>query len=354
MAMASSISSSEIPESPIPLVEDLRTQAPLLRRFVAKVLLLLVVFLCVDRVIGWVLRTGLDRYYGLNTPAEVLCVGHSHTVLGIDKVLLEQRLGIPIAKFSVEGADTADRLMMIRYFFARHPNGVRAVIYDVDAHTFTASGLSSSSYQLLFPFIDDPDIRAYLKQNCPSPTQYLLCRLLCTPRYNEMLLSLAARGYLKNWSNFKQGTIDPRRLGQFLGHDRMRRIEFDSDNLQQFMNTLSFVRGRGCTLFLAYIPTLDLLNQAEPRKFARAMEIFAQCAATNSQVVFLDYNKELQGRHELFYDPIHMNRKGQQQVTERLAADLKLFLGTQELASMRTNLSAAQTRLPPGKPITLR
>lgn len=317
--------------SSIPLVQDLGTQAPLVRRFLVKAILLLVVFLCLDRVLGWLLRTGLDRYYGLNAPATVLCVGHSHTVLGIDKVMLEEKLGIPIAKFSVEGANTADRLMMIRYFFARHPNSVRAVIYDVDAHTFTASGLSSSSYELLFPFIDDPEIRAYLKQNCSSSTRYLLCRLLCAPRYNEMLLSFAARGYLKNWSNFKQGTIDPRRLGQFLGQGRMRRIEFDPDNLRQFVNTLNFVRDRGCTLFLVYIPTLDLLNQAEPEKFARAMDIFAQCTATNSRVAFLDYNKELQSRHELFYDPIHMNRLGQQEVTERLAMDLKPFLGNGEL-----------------------
>lgn len=337
--------------SSIPLVEDLKTQAPLLRRFMMKAVLLLVVFLCLDRLIGWVLRTGLERYYGLNTPAAVLCVGHSHTVLGIDKVMLEQKLRIPIAKFSLEGANTADRLMMIHYFFTRHPNGVRAVIYDVDAHTFAASGLSSSSYQLLLPFIDDPEIRAYIKQNS-SPNHYLLCRLLCTPRYNEMLLSLAARGYLKNWSNFKQGAIDPRRLGQFLGEGRMRHIEFDSANLQEFVDTLNFVRGRGCTLFLAYIPTLDLLNQAEPKKFARAMDIFSRCAATNSEVVFLDYNKELQGRHELFCDPIHMNRKGQQEVTERLAADLKPFLGAHELTLMRTNVSATETALPNSKALS--
>jgi len=317
----------------IPLAEDLKTQAPLLRRFLAKAFLLLALFLGFDRLLGWVLRAGLERYYGLNAPAAVLCVGHSHTVLGIDKVMLEQKLGIPIAKFSVEGANTADRLMMIRYFFCRHPHGVRAVVYDVDAHTFTQSGLSSSSYQLLFPFIDDPEVRAYLKQNCSCSSQYLVCRLLCSPRYNELLLSFAARGYLKNWSNFKQGSIDPRRLDQFLGPGRLRRIEFDSDNLQQFANTLNFVRDHGCTMFLAYIPTLDLLNDTEPKKFARAMKILSQCAATNSQVVFLDYNKELQARHELFYDPIHMNRQGQQEVTERLAADLKPFLRSRELTS---------------------
>lgn len=352
--MASSTSSSEMRRSAIPLVEDLRTQSPLAQRFVARAFMLLVLFLGVDRVLGWVVRTGLDRYYGLNAPAAVLCVGHSHTVLGIDKVMLEQKLGVPVAKFALEGANTSDRLIMTRYFFARHPNGVRAVLYDVDAHTFTGSGLSSSSYQLLFPFIDDPDVRAYIKRNCPSSAQYLLCRLLCAPRYSEQFLALAVRGYLKNWSNFKPGTIDPRRLGQFLGPGRLRHIAFDPDNLKEFANTVEFVRDRGATMFLVYIPTLDQLNQAEPEKFARAMGILAQCAATNSQVALLDYNKELQGRHELFYDPIHMNRQGQGEVTERLVVDLKLFFGNHELTATSTNVTAAKTRLSNGNMMSVR
>src|SRR4030095_15251609 len=70
----------------LPLLTDLRSQALPLKRFVSKAMLLLVLFLALDRVAGSILLRGLERYYGMDVPAQVLCVGHSHTVLGIDQV----------------------------------------------------------------------------------------------------------------------------------------------------------------------------------------------------------------------------------------------------------------------------
>jgi hypothetical protein len=196
----------------------------------------------------------------------------------------------------------------------------------VDAHTFTGAGLSSASYQLLFPFIDDAGVRAYIKRNCASRTEYWLRRLLCVTRYNELTISFSVRGYLKKWTNFKFGEVNVARLEEAVRQGRFRRIEFDQDNIGQFQRTANFVTHSGATLFLAYIPTIDVVNQAEPEKFARSMDMFRGCSATNSGVVFLDYNREFQSRHELFFDPIHLNRQGQKVVTERLAADLRTFL----------------------------
>ncbi|MCY2924828.1 MAG: hypothetical protein NT031_05215, partial [Planctomycetota bacterium] len=292
-------------------------------------------FLAADRLLGAFLRAGLDRYYGLDEPAAVLCVGHSHMVLGIDKVALEKTLGVPVAKFAVEGANTADRLEMIRYYFRRHPKSVRAVVYAVDAHTFTSAGLSSASYRLLFPFIDDPGIRAYVKRNCGSRTEYWLRVLLCAPRYNELTITLSFRGILHKWTNFKFGQVNAERLAAQVREGRFRRIGFDPDNLRLFDDTANFVGSHEATFCLAYIPTIDIFNQAEPDKFSRSMDLLRSYAATNSSVRFLDYNREIQGRHELFYDPIHLNRPGQKVVTERLAEDLRAFL-TKTTANSRT------------------
>ena len=312
----------------MPLLDDIRSQAPALRRWLFKLALFLVLFLALDRLLGLVLRGGLDRYYGLNTPCAVLCVGHSHTVLGIDKVQLERELGVPVAKFAVEGANTADRQVMIRYFFSRQPNSVRAVVYDVDAHTFTSAGLSSASYQLLFPFIDDPGVRGYIRRNCKSQTEYLLRRWLCTPRYNELMLSLVARGYLKKWSNFKFGQVDVGKLEQQIKEGRYRRIAFDEDNLRVFGDTARFVGSHNAQFLMTYIPTIDVMNYAEPEKFRQSIAHFEALAATNPAARFLDYNAELQSRHELFFDPIHMNPAGQKELTDRLARDLARILAT--------------------------
>lgn len=310
-----------------PLLTDLRAQQQVLKQFVAKALLLLCVGFGLDRLAGWVFLHGLDRYFGLDVPAQVLCVGHSHTVLGIDKLALEQALGVPVAKFAVEGANTSDRLLMVRYYLKRQPASVRAVVYDVDAHTFTSSGLSSSSYRLLFPFLADPDVRDYVRRNCPSRIDYLLRRLVCTTRYNELMFSLVARGYLSKWSNFKFGQVDPDILRQQIQQGRFRRIAFDQDNIHQFEGVMDCVTTNRATLFLAYIPTIDILNRAEPEEFQRSISMFSSFAATNPNVVFLNYNSLFEARHGLFHDAVHLNREGQRELTVQLAHDLKSALG---------------------------
>ncbi len=134
-----------------------------IRILVLKALLFALLFVCLDQVAGSIFRRGLDRYYTLDEPAGILCVGDSHTVLGLDRVRLERETGVKVAKFALEGANTLDRLALIRYYFNRHPDSVRVVVYDVSDHTFSSKGLSSNSYQLLFPFMDDPEVRKYVQ-----------------------------------------------------------------------------------------------------------------------------------------------------------------------------------------------
>jgi hypothetical protein len=140
------------------------------------------------------------------------------------------------------------------------------------------------------------------------------------------MLSLSIRGYLRKWTSYKFGKVDVAALGRQIREGRFRRIGFDRDNINQFENTLSFARSNHCTLFEAYIPTIDVFNQAEPEKFQRSMEMLSNYAGTNSSIIFLNYNEVFQSRHDLFRDPIHLNRDGQREVSARLAEDLKRYL----------------------------
>lgn len=309
----------------IPLFEDLRSQAGLARRLVGKTLLFLALFWCLDRGTGWALFRGLERYYGMDVPAQVLCVGHSQVVLGIDKVALESALGVPVAKFAIEGANTADRDMMIRYYLRRQPGSVRTIVYGVDAHTFTGSGLSSSSYRLLFPFIGDDEVRGFIRRNCASRFEFLLRVALCSPRYNELTISLAVRGWLHNWANYKPGKVNIDVLRQQIQEGRFRRIALDKENIREFMGIVESVTGRGTQLLLVYIPTVDVFNRAEPQKFDKVIAFFTELASKNRGVAFLNYNPRFEARHELFRDRIHLNRAGQREVTAQLASDMKEF-----------------------------
>jgi hypothetical protein len=311
-----------------PLDKDKKAVDYDIRNFLLKALIFVFLMICTDQIISMVCRRGLDDYYTLAQPAKILCVGHSQTVLGIDKVRIEREMGLTVAKFALEGANTSDRLALIRYYLARQPDSVKAVVYDVSAYTFTGEGLSSNSYRLLFPFMENAEVREFVHKNCQSWSEYWLRILFRTPRYNESSLALATRGYLKYWGNLKMGTIDIEMLKNDLQHGRFRRIQFDKANIQVFEDTIAFVRKHGIPLVLVFMPTVDLLNQAEPEEYRLAVEKLGGYSARDKGVIFLDYNPYYEHQYSLFYDPIHLNADGQRVVTERLIADLRRIINT--------------------------
>ena len=128
----------------VPLIEDLRGQRRKVKTFAFKLIVFLLILFVADRLAAMVLLDGVEKYFGLDQPAPVLLVGHSHTVLGIDKEGLEEKLGVRVAKYARQGANLRDRLAMIRQYVHKFPDSVHTIVYDVDAHLFTPKGLSLS------------------------------------------------------------------------------------------------------------------------------------------------------------------------------------------------------------------
>ena len=163
-----------------------------------------------DLSVFHVLWAGMDRYYGLNKPAKVLCVGYSHTVLGIDAERMETELDVPVAKYATAGANTLDRKWMVRHFLDRQPS-VSTVIYDVDPRLF-----DTASYTLFLPYIDDPAMAEYLRQEA-TWQEYLTARLIHTARFRDQTINIALRGLLGKIENKKMTRI---RIDDYRGRFR--------------------------------------------------------------------------------------------------------------------------------------
>ena len=309
----------------IPLVQDVAQQRKRLAALLARVVVLLLLFTSVDRMAAGFLVRGLKRSYGLDVPSQVLCIGHSHTALGIDRIALEQQLGVPVSKYARNGANIADRLSMIKHYLEEQPTSVKVVVYDVDAHTFTGKGLSLNSYTLFYPFMDSPSVDAYVRQHaCYS--EYWLRRVLQLPRFDLETCNASLRGWLGVSTNLKRGKVDSDRLKKEIATGAIRRISFDEESLASFEETLRFVSGKGIYIVLLYIPTIDLYNEAEPEQFERAVQLLQYYSTIYDGIAFLNYNPVFSHRHELFYDCMHLNPQGQKLVTEKLAHDLKSIL----------------------------
>ncbi len=305
----------------IPLVLDLLRQQVQVRVFLIKLSIFVMIFIAIDRLGTAFLTRGLDRAYGLETPAEVLCIGHSHTALGLDEIALERGLGVPVGKYARNGANLNDRFTMIRHYLERQPSSVKILVYDVDAHIFTADGLSLNSYSLFYPFMDSPSVDAYIRQFA-SWVDYHTRHMLKLRRFNLETCNSSLRGWLHVYANLKQGTVDVQRLQKEIAAGQIRRISFDEDCIRRLDETLRFVLEKGVHVVLLYIPTIDLYNQAEPKQHARAIQHLREFQTKYEGVTFLDYTAPFAHRHELFYDPIHLNPQGQRLVTEQLVQDL--------------------------------
>ena len=315
----------------VELVEDLRGQKGAVKTFAVKLVVFLLVLLAADRVLAWALKSGVDKYFGLDRSAEVLLVGNSHTVLGVDKVGLGSRLGMQVAKYARQGANLRDRLAMIRQYIHKHPDAVKTIVYDVDAHIFTTKGLSGNSYRLFYPFMDNPVVKAHILKAKPDWGEIFLRSALKTSRFSEVTLGLSVRGHLGKWTNLKSGTLNTARLKQDIKNGNFRRISFDPKARDLFDKTLEYVQDRGIALVLAYIPTVDLYNQAEPEKYEKSINLLKKAAAQYPNTYFVNYNPKLADRHDIFYDRFHMNPKGQKLVTSLLAEDI-LKLSNQRIS----------------------
>ena len=289
--------------------------------YIIKAAIIVLLFMVGDFAVFHVLKAGMDRYYGLNKPAKILCVGYSHTVLGIDAQRIEKALRVPVAKYATAGANTLDRMWMVRHFSDKQPS-VTTVIYDVDPRLFDTEGLSSASYILFLPYIDDPDMAEYLRQEV-TWQEYVTAKLIHTARFRDQTINIALRGLLGKIENKKMNRIRIEDYQGRLEQEKAREIRVNPESRQCFLDTVDYLTGRGINVILLRIPTIDLLNEIDPPGQEKVLSLFRKLANKNPGVWFWDYNRDYQHRHELFYDLRHLNWKGNEIVTGRVIQDLK-------------------------------
>lgn len=309
----------------LPLIRDLRSDPNAWLRLLCVSSLWFCAFLALDRGLAAFLSTGLERYFGLDQPAQILCVGHSRSGLSIDEQLLSERLGAHVAKFTMDGVQTSDREAMVRFALERHP-AIRVVVYGVESTSFASSGLSANTYKLFLPFMDDTEVDKLVRPQC-NRSQYVLCRLVRTARFDEAHVNRSLRGWLGVRENLKIGQVNQTLMQQQISGRKARPVRVRAGNLAAFMRTVDFVTSSGRKLLLWHPPTIDLMDDVEHEKREAVRRIFRNLADENPGVYYLEYVEPFRDRHELFYDAIHVNAEGKRAVSEALALDIAA-LGT--------------------------
>lgn len=287
--------------------------------------LLIIAFLLADRGISRIINVGLNNYFGLNQHAGLLLIGHSHLMLAVDKETLAHGTGLKVSKYCREGVNVADRYQMAKQFLdSPYSDSLKMVLYGVDQFMFTGEGLSANSYTLFYPFMDDPNIDAYIKVSATA-VDYWEHKLLCSTRYSDALLNSAIRGWRHDWSNYKNGVLDTVQLKEEISARHQRSIRFEKGLVRAFEETLQLITTRKLKVILINTPIAQMLNEYEPQKYEKAITYFQSLANDNEFVEYWDLNPLFSKNYDLFYDPIHLNPKGQAVVTEELIRRIKSY-----------------------------
>ena len=290
------------------------------KSFIFSIVLFVFSLFLADILINEFLEKGLNKYYGIGEANEIALMGHSHLMLGINKSQLEESLKKGVSKYTREGVNVSDRLIMIKQLLKKNTN-LKTLIYGVDAWTFTGEGLSENSYKLFYPFLDEPIIDGYIYEKSDR-LGYYTKKYLKSSRYNEQLISGAMRGYFKNQSNLKYGTVDTIKLEKKIDNQTYRKINNNPDNIRVLEETLSLLRENNINVILLNLPTIDKLTNIQQEDFNNTFRIFKNL--TNDQVEFVDFQEPWSHRYDLFFDPIHLNPLGQSTITKELIEYLKI------------------------------
>lgn len=288
------------------------------------VVMTIIIFVAVDLIVSAFMMHGIDKYYGLDRKSEILLIGHSHLMLATDKARMEKELGVPVSKYCREGVTVSDRLTMVRHFLDNgNADYLRCVLYGVDLYSFTGEGLSANSYKLFYPFLDNPDVDKYVKEEA-NASDYWLHKLIRSTRFNDDgLKNSAFRGWFNNWDNMKFNTIDVESYRKQLAKGGERSIEMNDTLITQFKQTVKLLTDKGIKVVMVNTPTLDLLNGYQPDKYSRMIDWFREYASTDSLIYYWDYNPAFSGNHTIFSDRLHLNSRGQQLITTQLISNLR-------------------------------
>ena len=293
-----------------------------MKKRIVILLSVILLFLSLDRIIGYTLNIGLEKYFGLNTPAKVLLIGHSHLMLATDKAGMETHLGVPVAKYCREGVNVADRYQMVKHYLdTKYADSLKVVLYGVDQFMFTDAGLSANSYKLFYPFMDDKIMDNYIRKEA-LPLDYWQHKLICTTRYSDALLNSAIRGWMSNWDNYKYGQLDVQQLKYDLSVGKQRHICFERQLVDLFERTLNLLTGKGVRVVLVNTPIAQLLNEYEPEKYRKVIDYFKELDERSKLIYYLDFNPQYEDQYDMFFDPIHINPTGQ----KKISGDINSFL----------------------------
>lgn len=285
-----------------------------------KISIFFLIILILDTLLSTLLFRGLNAFTGFGLNANNLFVGHSHTVCAIDTELIEKNFSGKATKLALHGLNLSDRYALLKYYYNQTESNPELVIFDIDESVLSTPTNNLNSHTRFYPFISDIDIERYIFENGESYESIVARKYLKTLRYNNSWILIRSLKGIFGFNDDKapNSVIN---INNFKNRNK-NKIEFDEKSEKIFSDIIDYLSKKNTTIILAYYPKL-FLNQDDEFNYKKLLQKISRYTEKYQNVFLLDYNRDYNDRSEIFFDPTHVNRKGQEIISLLMAKDLR-------------------------------
>jgi hypothetical protein len=299
------------------------------KQFLFRSIVFILAFCLADFFISSILLNGLIKYYGFNNQPEILINGSSMSYYGINKKLIEKAINRHISTYVRGGVGTEDRYFMIQHFLSEYSSNLDTVIYEMNPTIFQKASTSKNVHLLFLPFFDSKSLRPYFKQRMTlkSRVTYKLIRSL---RFDDQLKINSFRGYFRKYGNWQDGNIDTTKIDKLKENKGSISIEMDNNQIEIFQRTIRQLNNQGVTVLLLMMPIYSVKKETyQPESYNHFCSFIKYFCSTSPRTYFIDLNTiDSLTEYHNFFDPIHLNTNGQNEVSRVIVDILKYKLTT--------------------------
>lgn len=293
-----------------------------MNKYILRLIIAIAILFSIDCIIGLTLKTGLDKGMGLNEHSQILIVGHSHLMMGLDKDSLEKGLACKVSKHTRSGVGIVERKMMTDMFInSKYSDSLKVVVIGVDPFLFNGADISQNTHTLFYPWMDEPNVGEYIKEHTTF-IEYYAHKIFHLSRYSDDLIKQSIRGWNNDDRNYKT-TIFTDSIFEANRGKWDKPIKNNPQLMSILEQTIKDLTERKIHTILLQTPILKLITDLNSADYENMVEYYKGLDAQSDYVHFIDYSPDYNSDYQLFFDPIHLNVAGQKEITNEFIMDLK-------------------------------
>lgn len=292
-----------------------------MKKNILRVLISIIVLILIDFFGHCVLKHYCEKSFGLNQHSKVLMLGHSHIAMGINAEMIEKVFDCKVTKYSRAGVDIHSRCLMgYQYLNSSYSDSLRLVIFGVDPHTFTTEGLSENSHKLFYPWMDSKQYDELIRKY-DSSGEYLFHKIFKLSRYDQDLYTSVLKGALgSNDENLKTNGLP---TGKDYESQKGTVICFNESLMKDFEKTIDDISLRGINVLLVQTPIAKFVLNGQDENYKKITDYYQSIADKYDNVYYINFTGDIHADYDLFFNPTHVNVRGQKVFTERLCEEMK-------------------------------